>query len=261
MKINIAGGSGKMGKVHRPVFEVAGHEVIISGRSSSPSLEEAAAQSDLTIVSVPIHATEETIRRVAPHCRDMMDFTSVKEFPINSMLSYSKGEVGGLHPLYGNVPSIAGRTVVYCPTERSGNACEEIVRSLREAGANIKVMNPRAHDRFVNGELQNARVILFKTFGLLMANSGMSVQEAYSLSPPPTKAILDLLARQSGAENDEMYTSMITHNPSMGKILGSLRNYLKDAHSDQKTPFRIRKWFGENELEEAQKRAKRLVCF
>jgi len=42
MIINIAGGTGPMGRTHKPIFEAAGHEVIISGRNTNPSLEQAA---------------------------------------------------------------------------------------------------------------------------------------------------------------------------------------------------------------------------
>ncbi len=90
MKINIAGGRGIIGGVHKPIFENAGHEVIISGRYSSPSLEEAAQQSDLTIVSVPIDAAESVIkktgRRLHNKCaeKSINDPKKIREFLANS---------------------------------------------------------------------------------------------------------------------------------------------------------------------------------
>src|SRR3989344_324312 len=125
MKINIVGGSGIMGSVHSQVFESLGHEVIISGRNSNPSIEESSINSDVTIISVPITAVEEVIKRVAPHCKALLDFTSVKTKPLKLMLEYSNREceVAGLHPLYGPVSSIKGRTIIYCKTEKSGKTC------------------------------------------------------------------------------------------------------------------------------------------
>ena len=64
MIINIAGGTGIMGKVHKPMLESQGHEVILSGRSTTPDMLEATKISDLTIVSVPIPHTEEIIKKL-----------------------------------------------------------------------------------------------------------------------------------------------------------------------------------------------------
>lgn len=258
MKINILGGSGVMGQVHKPIFEAAGHEVIISGRSSAISLEKAVRQSDLTIISVPISATEETIRGIGPYCegRAIMDFASIKTEPVNMMLRYSPEncEVGGLHPLYGAVSSINARTVVYCPTERSGERCETLVQSLKSAGATIKTMTPEDHDYIVNGKLQNARVALFGSFAQLVAETGLSINEIYELSPPPTKILLDLIARQYDSSNDALYAAMLTENPRTEEI----KELLMDKMSSLGSPEKLRDFFGD-ELKLAQKRAKRII--
>jgi len=258
MKINILGGSGVMGQVHKPIFEAAGHEVIISGRSSLISLEKAARQSDLTIISVPISVTEETIRGIGPYCegRALMDFASIKAEPVNMMLKYSPEncEVGGLHPLYGAVSSISGRTVVYCPTERSGERCEILIQSLKLAGAKIKTMTSEEHDYVVNGKLQNARVALLGSFAQLVAETGLSINELYELSPPPTKILLDLIARQYDSSNDALYAAMLSENPRTEEIKKSLIGKMSSLGSSEE----IRNLFGE-ELRAAQERAKRII--
>lgn len=249
-----------MGKVHRPLFENNGHEVIFSGRSTSPNLEEAAQTSDLTIVSVPIPATEEVIKRVAPHSKALMDFTGLKGFPMKAMLKYSKGdcEVGGLHPLYGNVNSLEGRTVVYCPTDRSGKKCRLIIDAFQKSGLKIKRMSPKDHDLFVGGISQNARSIILEAFALLIERTGLNARELYDISPPPTKILLDLLARQADSKNDELYRAMRDYNPSTPQII----KYLTDAlgsTSGKDVPQRIRNLFGKDLLKEAQGRAQVLI--
>jgi len=248
MKINIAGGTGLMGKIHKPVFEASGHEVTLSGRQTIPNLEEAAQQSDLTIVSVPIPVTEAVIKRVAPYCQAIMDFTSVKTFPISAMIQYAptKSEVAGLHPLYGDVESIEGRTVVCCPTERAGNRCTAVVNSLRKAGAEIKEMTPEEHDK-ISDYTQNRRTQKLEEFGLSCAESGLSFKEFYELSPPPTRALLDLLARQVDKKNDELYVAMREYNP-----------FSIEEDNFKQNRERLRTWFG-NSLEAAQERAKGLI--
>lgn len=260
MKINIAGGTGIMGKVHRLLFENYGHEVIFSGRLTSPNLEEAAQISDLTIVSVPIPVTEEVIRRVAPYSKAIMDFTGLKVFPVEAMLKYSKEscEVGGLHPLYGDVKSLEGRTVVYCPTDRAEKKCNTIIEAFEKSGVKIKRMEPHAHDLLVGGISQNARSIIFEAFALLMERNNLSAGELYEISPPPTRILLDLMARQADSRNDELYQAMRDYNPSTSQIT----QYLSDAlgsTSRKDVPQRIRNLFGEGLLREAQSRAKTLI--
>jgi len=260
MKINIAGGSGIMGKVHKPMFESAGHEVIISGRTSSPNLEEAAQTSDLTIVSVPISVTNEVIKRVAPYCNAIMDFTGLKVFPIEAMLKYSNEncEVGGLHPLYGDVLSIKGRTVIYCPTPRSGNKCEAIVDAFEKSGVKIKKMGFQTHDLLVAGIAQNARTTIFEAFAGLMEEYDLSPSELYEISPPPTKILLDLIARQVDMKNDSLYRDMQRYNPSTKEITKCLINSLNSSGAED-TPQRIRARFGESFLKESQSRARLLI--
>ncbi len=256
MKINIVGGSGIMGSVHKPVLEAAGHKVIISGRNSTPTMEEAAQNSDLTIISVPIPVTEDVIKKIASHCTAIMDFTSLKNFPLNAMLKYSPKncEVGGLHPLYGSVSSIKDETVIYCPTERSGKKCQEIIDALKLAGAEIITATPEEHDLKI-ALTQNARIKILEAYALLIKDSKMTIEEAYKFSPPPTKKILDLIARQVNENNDEMYKAMQKYNPSDKKIKENLIKILKNPEN---APEKIRELFNDN-LKSAQERAKKAI--
>lgn len=258
MKINLAGGTGIMGKVHKPVFEYAGHEVIISGRNSSPTLETAAEFADLTIVSVPIRVTSEIIGRVAPYSNAIMDMTGLKRFPIEDMLKYARpgAEVGGLHPLYGEVSNIKGRTVIYCPTSESGEKCDEVLQSLRLAGAKIKEMGPKRHDLMVGGIAQNARIKLMETFGVLIEHYGITINELYEISSSPTRIILDLLARQVSEQNDALYDDMRKFNPTTDEVTSYLKRSLQE--DGKKLPSRLRSLFGES-LESYQQRAKSFI--
>lgn len=260
MKINIAGGNGVMGKTIKPIFESQGHEVIFSGRNSSPSLEEAARICDLTIISVPITATEEIIKRVAPHANALMDFTSLKSFPIELMLKYSKSncEVGGLHPLFGEVKSLNGRTVVYCETKKSGKKCLEVLKAFQKAGLKIVKMKPPEHDLWLAGILQNERVNLLEAFALSLEKSGLSAKEIYEISPPPTKVLIDLVARQVDEKNDELYQALQDYNPFTPPIKQHLISMITKTNG-RKNPKKIRDWFGKDFLKESQERAKKLI--
>lgn len=256
MIINIVGGRGIMGSIHKPVFEAAGHTVIISGRNSNPSMEDAAKNSDLTIISVPIPAVEETIRKIAPFCKAIMDFTSIKTISINAMLKYSNKdcEVAGLHPLYGAVSSIKDRTVIYCPTKKSGKKCESIINTFKKAGAKIITATPEEHDRVI-AITQNARNKILDAYANLIKDSGITIEEIYKFSPPPTKIILDLIARQIDESNDEIYQAMQDKNPNNAEVFNNLINSIK---APKNNPEKLRQFFS-TQLKPAQDRAKNFI--
>ena len=70
MKAGIIGGTGKMGKLFAPVFERAGYEVYVSGRSTTVTNATIAQTCDLVIVSVPIHDTIRVIQEITPYVRE-----------------------------------------------------------------------------------------------------------------------------------------------------------------------------------------------
>lgn len=259
MKINIIGGNGVMGSVHKKVFEDAGHEVFSSGRNSFPTIEKAAEESDLTIISVPIKVTEEVIKKVAPFCKAIMDFTGLKDFPVKAMLKYSKEdcEVGGLHPLYGNVKSIKGRNIIYCPTTKSGKLCGDVVKCFEKAGAKIKIMEPGKHDLLVGAIGQNARLKLFETYALLLKENGIEVSELYEIATPPTRILLDFIGRQVDKSNDDLYKQMKDFNPFTKKVEAEIKELFDYSNVDHS---KIRELYGDK-LKEVQERAKRIIEF
>jgi len=258
MIINIAGGRGEMGITHKPVFERAGHKVIISGRETNPGFEEAAKQSDLTIVSVPISATEETIRKVAPYCRAIMDFTTFKKFPIEAMLKYSSGdcEVAGLHPNYGAVSSIDGRTIFQCKTERTGERCREVVSALKLAGAKIIEIDPGLHDRIVVGHLINGRARYLEEFAFSLMSDGINFKTAYALASPPAKIMLDLLGRQIAGSRDQLYGDIEKFAESQDEDEQIIKNIMTSLSSKERRGI-LRQWIGDdlNKLQEEAARA------
>lgn len=75
---------------------------------------------------------------------------------------------------------------------------------------------------------------------------------------PPTKILLDLLARQVDENNDDLYREMRPYNPSTTKLLQDLAAAL-DETKERDVPKRIRDLFGDDLLKEAQARAKKMV--
>ena len=259
MKINIVGGSGLMGRTLTPPLVKGGHDVSFSSaRRITKKLEDAVKKSDLTIISVPIYVTERVIRAVAPYAKALMDFTSVKSYPNAWMLKYSKDdcEVGGLHPLFKD-PPVKGKTMIYCPTERSGEKCDDIVESLKKSGIKLLEMNASDHD-YIMALTQNARTILLETYGLLLGKTRMGIEEIDEMSPPPSKALLSIISRQVDETNDEMYRSMRKYNPWEEKLEFKLVDSLTEVFRNGNHQKKIRKFYNDK-LAKYQERAQKLI--
>ena len=152
MKVGIIGGTGQMGTFFTRVFQQAGHEVQISGRSTPITHEDLARESDLLIISVPIHATVPVIQEVISYLhlgQILCDLTSLKTGPVNAMLK-GPSEVIGLHPMFGpTAGSLQGQTIVATPARCSDLNLEKLTAIFTSQGARVTVTTPEYHDRMM----------------------------------------------------------------------------------------------------------------
>ena len=97
MKAGIIGGTGKMGRLFVPIFERAGYDVLVSGRSTPLSNNRLAELCDIVIVSVPIHDTVRVIGEIAPVLTKLSfgQRASVNGAPLKKT---SRVEAGGSRP-------------------------------------------------------------------------------------------------------------------------------------------------------------------
>lgn len=253
MIINIAGGTGRMGQAHAELLRKKGHKIILSGRETSPNLEEAAQKADVTIFSFPLNVTQEMIKKLAPYCECVMDFSSVKFLPIDWMLKSIKfgAEVTGLHPLYGQLFNPREQTMVYCPTTLTGKKCLEVIDDFSRAGLQMVEMSAAEHDRYVLTK-QNERALMLLEHGLSFMDKGRDILETYRLAPTSETVLLDLIARQIAPRNDEMYLYMRKLNPFQSNITKRERILLITA------PKKLRDFYGDY-LKVAQARAEKMV--
>src|SRR5512145_1651016 len=138
MQAGIIGGTGRMGKLFVPVFERAGYDVLVSGRSTELTARDLAERCDLVIVSVPIRDTVRVIDEIAPLMNKdqlLCDFTSLKVRPVEAMLK-SKASVIGLHPMFGpTVASLKHQTIIVCPARTDEAKLHNLLSVFRAEGA------------------------------------------------------------------------------------------------------------------------------
>ena len=141
-----------MGRLFTPVFERAGYEVLVSGRSTLLTNTDLAKQCDLVIVSVPIHDTVRVIDEISPLLNKdqiLCDFTSLKTVPVAAMLK-SKASVIGLHPLFGpTVQSLRHQTIIVCPARAEENILRSLLSLFCDEGAQCTLTTPEQHDRMM----------------------------------------------------------------------------------------------------------------
>jgi prephenate dehydrogenase len=142
------------------------------------SLEEAAG-ARVVILAVPVSSLHNVLRAIRPHLTRgalVADVCAAKVLPSRWMAAMLPRHVHllGTHPLFGPdtvTRSVKGRTIVVCPIRLGGARLSSILRILRGAGLEVRVLTPAAHDRLI------ARTILLTQYvGRLITLSGIPLE-------------------------------------------------------------------------------------
>ena len=152
---------------------------------------------NLVVITVPITVTEKVIIDAAkfiPENSILMDFTSIKKLPIETMLSHYKGTVIGLHPMFGpTISSPNNQTIINCGG-RSITDSSWALDSLHDLGFKIIEMTPEEHDKIM-GFVQG--IEHFSTFmlGNFLKESNVNPEDMFKISSPIYQNKLALMGR------------------------------------------------------------------
>lgn len=219
-EIGIIGGTGGIGRWFADFFRVEGYTVHVSGRTTGMGLDEMARTCRVVIVSVPINATAKVIEKVAPKMKEgalLMDFTSLKAEPVRAMLTSSRSEVLGCHPLFGpDVPSIKGLNIALCPArvDKWSGWAEEL---FRKRGANVFEVTPERHDEMMS-IVQGLNHLDTITMALALRETGADLAELKQFSTPFFDTKLAIIEKTC-TNNTRLYADIITGNPDISKII------------------------------------------
>jgi prephenate dehydrogenase len=238
-----------MGSLFRGVFERAGHEVIVSGRSTVLTGRQLVDRSDIVVVSVPIRSTVPVIEEIAPFLREdqlICDLTSLKVLPVAAMCA-SSAQVIGLHPMFGpSVSSLKNQTVIVTPARSTDAALSGLLHILKGEGAVLTITTPEAHDRMM-ATVQGLNHFLILAMAETIRREGVSVRQSLEFMSPVYRMQLGLIGRILG-QDPELYGDILTLNPYIREVLGqcgdsvqSLRGILESG-----TPDDFRRFFAEN---------------
>ncbi|MCX9025689.1 MAG: prephenate dehydrogenase [Candidatus Methanoperedens sp.] len=234
MKILIIGGTGETGRFFAKFYKKHGFDVAIWGINKkkeialelgvqfADDLDKEIKSSDVVMISVPINITEKTIEEIAPKMRAgslLMDITSIKKGPIETMIKYAPPnvEILGSHPMFGpSIPDIRGQIVIFTPIEGRCGKWFPVIRNLYENnGAHIEIMDAVAHDKMM-AVVQGLTHFAYISIGAVFRELEFDVGNSRRFMSPMYDIMLDLVGRILG-QNPYLY-AMIQMNPEVAKV-------------------------------------------
>ena len=253
--IAIIGGHGRIGRVMARLFGDLGHRLLLVDTDTALRAEEAAAVADVTVVSVPIDATDAVIRAVGPHVRAdalLMDVTSVKEAPLQAMLEATTGSVVGTHPMFGpSVHTLQGQRVVIC-RGRGDIWGDWVAQSFAARGLVITETTATQHDRAMS-VVQVLTHFQTQVQGLTLSRLDLPLADSLQFTSPAYLLELYVAARHF-AQDPALYGSIEMRNPRTADITAAFGQSVHDvadilARGDQAAFSRlfadVREFFGD----------------
>ncbi|MHC5001761.1 MAG: bifunctional chorismate mutase/prephenate dehydrogenase [Planctomycetota bacterium] len=212
--VAVIGGHGAMGRCVAELFADLGHAVMVADLDTQLTADEAAANADVVIVSVPIEQTVPVIRRLGPLVRPdalLADVTSIKSAPVAAMLEATRASVVGTHPLFGpSVHSLQGQRIVVTPGR--GETWRDWLESmLRARGLTIKVCTPEEHDRAM-AVVQVLTHLATEVWGGALRRLDVPIEQTLDFTSPVYLMELLMTARHFG-QSPGLYASIQMSNP------------------------------------------------
>jgi chorismate mutase/prephenate dehydrogenase len=227
--VAIIGAHGGIGGVMARLFGDLGHQLLLVDRDTPLRAAEAAAVADVTVVSVPIDATEAVIREVGPHVREdalLMDVTSVKQAPLAAMLEATRGSVLGTHPMFGpRVHTLQGQRVVLC-RGRGDAWADWVARALAARGLVVTECTADAHDRAM-AIVQVLNHFQTQVLGITLARLGLPLPETLRFTSPVYLLELFVTARHF-AQAPELYGPIAMRNPRTPEVTAAFADATRE---------------------------------
>jgi prephenate dehydrogenase len=232
IKVGIIGGTGGMGLWFADLLKKEGYIVHVSGRKTKLSSAELAQICNVVVVAVPISVTAEVIKQVGPLLnRDqlLMDLTSLKIEPVESMLAHSVAEVIGCHPLFGpGIKESIGQNIVLC-TGRGNNWYPWLKGIFDKNRFNVLERTAAEHDETMS-IVQVLNHLNTISLGLALAQTGQPLEELSKFSTPIFRAKLDIV-KKLFIEGPGLYAEIIAGNQKTEEILNTYEQVIREIRS------------------------------
>jgi len=223
--VSIIGGNGGMGQLMGKLFGEFGHTVLVGDLDTEQSNGDVASKADVVVISVPIASTLEVIEEVAPHCKKdalLMDVTSTKTAPLETMMRSFSGSVIGTHPLFGpSVHSLQGQRIAVACGRDTGDWLAWLCGIFNARGLSILETTAEEHDRAM-GIVQVLTHQTTEVLGRTIQQLGVDVQRTLEFTSPIYLMELLMTARHF-AQSADLYASIQMNNPETTNVLEALQ--------------------------------------
>jgi chorismate mutase / prephenate dehydrogenase len=224
----IVGGAGQMGQLLGGALRSRGHLVDVLEKDDGRDRPQAVAAAEIVMLAVPMAVATEVATELAPFVRDdalLCDINSLKAEICAVMEARSRGEVLGLHPMFGpTVSSLRRQKIVVCPV-RPGPLAAWLQHELGALGAELVEAEPREHDRMmaVVQVLMHYRTVVM---GEALRRTGVPVAESLRFTSPIYRLELAIVGRLF-AQDPALYAEIEMANPEAGDVR---RHFVEAAH-------------------------------
>ena len=227
-------GAGKMGVWFVKFCKENGEQVILSDRKKeklaklgkelgveTADFVDAVKKADNVIICVSIDAFEEVVKKIAPSVREgqtVVDICSVKEQPVKIMHQHiKKGLILGTHPVFGpGSKSVKHKAYILTPTDAKERVFAEKYKGwLEKVGARVFIMSPRKHDELMSVVLGLPHFVGLVACDTLLGQANFLETKKVAGT---TYRMLFTLAEATALETPDLYASLQTSLPEMGKI-------------------------------------------
>jgi len=225
--VGIVGGAGRMGRWFKRQFERAGYEVLVSDRHTPLSNRDLARRCAVLVLSVPMPVFESVVAEVGPLLSEeqgLIDLCSLKKRQTEAMLKHTRCEVVAAHPLFGpGEPDLRGQKIALWPARgrRWFSWFKDFIELCR--GEPI-VISPEEHDQAM-AIVQVINHFMLLALGMLIDQTGVSVEKLKALATPSFVRQLDILARFAD-QDPYLYGAIQFDNPAGEQMR---RRYLEAA--------------------------------
>ncbi|TVR02490.1 MAG: bifunctional chorismate mutase/prephenate dehydrogenase [Deltaproteobacteria bacterium] len=210
----LVGGGGRMGASFARELAARGHRIDILEADDHDRRAERVRTAEIVLLAVPMHAVNAVVAELGPHVADdalLCDINSLKEDVCRAMATHCKGEVLGLHPMFGpTVRSFRRQKMVVCHVQ-AGPRGKWLLREFGRMGLELIETEPETHDRM----MAVVQVLVhFSTLvlGRALHDVGIGIEESLRFTSPIYRLELAFIGRLF-AQSADLYAEIEMTNP------------------------------------------------
>jgi chorismate mutase/prephenate dehydrogenase len=206
-----------------------GHAIDILEPGDPRPEAEVVAAADIVMLAVPMRLAAARATALGPHVRPdalLCDINSLKVEVCAAAASASRGEVLGLHPMFGpSVHTLDRQKLVVCRV-RDGQITNDFLAELAALGLALFESTPEIHDRMmaVVQVLTHFRTLVM---GEALRRVGVGIEESLDYTSPIYRLELAVVGRLF-VQDPDLYAEIEMQNPFGDEV----RKAFRDAATD-----------------------------